>query len=353
MGVFSRPDSPYWWIYLETGQLKERTEFKIGTTVSQKRDSLKLANDRYHQRMNELAARLYRLPSALPAIRFSKYAETYERDVIALRRGQERERELLKVLRWHFGDELLSVLDRERVQLFMRVRRQKVSAATVNREVDLLKSMLRDAVPKYLSVSPIVGLKRLHSVTPKRRLMTADEEAKLLKVADTVETALLVLGVDGLVRLSDLLDLRAEDRRGAWLFIRDPKGGEPYEIALSARARKALDALSPDGPYYFARYRRAQTERDRRMRVRRMLMKLCARAGVVYGKAKGGITFHWATRKTGATRLVVKHGAPIPAVQRQGNWKSPDVLLRIYAEADREAQQAAIGLPSRSRSGRK
>jgi hypothetical protein len=44
--------------------------------------------------------------------------------------------------------------------------------------------MLRDAAPKYLTASPLVGMKRLRIVQPKRRLMTPTEERKLLAVGD-------------------------------------------------------------------------------------------------------------------------------------------------------------------------
>jgi hypothetical protein len=155
-----------------------------------------------------------------------------------------------------------------------------------------------------------------------------------------------------LIRLGDLLDLQPTDRRRGWLYVADPKADEPYEIALSRRAMQALDALPVTGKYYFQRYRGAKTDRDRRARVRRMLMKLCAKAHVPYGKKGGGITFHWATRRSGATRLLVKQNAPLPAVQRQGNWKTPAVLLAIYAEADRQDQQDAV-FPKRSRPTRK
>jgi len=342
VGVFTRPDSPVYWLYLETTKAKEKTAIRIGTTVAQQKDSAKLALDRYHQRMNELAARLYQLPTAVPAIRFATYAATYATDTIAHRRGAERELELLKPLVAFLGDDLVSAIDRDHVKSYMTARRQSVSARTVNREVDLLKVMIRDAVPKYLPI-----------VKPKRRLLTEAEEARLLKHADATERALLLLGFDGLVRMKDALDVRREDRRGQWVYIQDPKSGEPYEIALSQRAAKALDAVPHEGTYYFECYRGARKARDRRARVRRALMALCKAARVPYGKAIGGITFHWATRRTGATRLVVTHKAPIPAVQRQGNWKSADVLLSIYAEADRKAQKAAIALPFRSRSRRK
>jgi hypothetical protein len=354
MGVFLRPDSPVWWLWLETTSQKERTDIRIGTTTIQKRESRALAEDRYHQRMNELAARLYKLPTATPAIRFAKYAETYQTDTIAHHKGAERERELLKPLVAFLGNDLLTAVDKDRTKAYMTARRRHVAAVTVNREIDLLKAMLRDAVPKYLSASPIVGLARLKTLKPRRRLLLPAEEKRLLKVADPVERALLILGIDCLIRLGDLLDLQPTDRRRGWLYVADPKADEPYEVALSRRAMQALDAIPTTGKYYFQRYRGAVTDRDRRARVRRMLMKLCAKANpvVAYGKHAGGITFHWATRRTGATRLLVKKKAPLKAVQRQGNWKSPDVLLSIYTEADRQDQQRAV-FPNRSRQKRK
>ncbi len=352
MGIFTRPDSPYWWLWLETTKQKERTAIVVGETTAQRTDSKRVALDRYHQRMNELAARLYKLPSSLPAIRFRKYATDYE-PAIALHKGAEREREILRTLVRFFGEDLLTAIEPERVKQFMAARRVTVSARTVNREVGLLKSMMRDAVPKYLSSDPIAGMRYLPTIKPRRRLMTHAEETKLLKHATPLETALLVLGVDGLIRLNDLLDLKRTDRRRQWLHISDPKGGESYDVALSPRARKALDAIKGTSVYYFERYRQANTKRDRRSCVRRVLKRLCHRARVPYGRAKGGLTFHWATRKTGATRLIVDRHAPVPAVQRQGNWKTADVLLSLYAEADTKAQQRAVRLPSHSRAKRK
>ena len=72
---------------------------------------------------------------------------------------------------------------------------------------------------------------------------------------------------------------------------------------------------------------------------------LCKKAGLRYGRAQGGLTFHWATRRTGATRYLLEKGSPISAVQKQGNWKHPEMLLRIYAEARRDDQLAMVGAP--------
>jgi hypothetical protein len=76
MGVFVRPDSPVWWLWLETTSQKERTDIRIGTTTIQKRDSrarrgsLSPAHERARGPALQAA-------DATPAIRFAKYAETY------------------------------------------------------------------------------------------------------------------------------------------------------------------------------------------------------------------------------------------------------------------------------------
>jgi len=358
MGVYTRPDSPYWWLHLETTKERERTELPVGTTTAQRKDSRRLAEALYHQRMSAIGARRHRLPSAQPAIRFAKYADTYQTDVINRRKGAERETEILQTLVQFFGDDLLTSIDPERVRAYCtaRLATKTVKPVSVNREVDVLKGILRDAAPKYLPVSPLVGMKRLKIVKPKRRLLQDAEETKLLAVGDPQDRALIILGIDTLARMGDLLDVQRTDRDGVWLYITDPKSGDPYSVALSPRAAAALAAIPGDSPYYFAKFRLAKNVRDWRGSVRQRLETLCQRAGVPYGKTKGGITFHWATRRTGATRLLIGKGIALPVVQRQGNWKNPDVLLKIYAEAQDGDLLKAVGqkpFTSRSRKTRK
>ena len=348
MGVFRRPDSKYWQLWLETaptGQQKERTKILIGTSAAERQDSWKLAHELYAQRMAEISRRVHRLAVERPAIRFAKYAEPYATHTIAHRAGARRELELLIQLRRFFDNDLLTAIDRDRVTHYHTARLvDHVAPVTVNREVDLLKAMLRDAVPKYLEASPLVGMKRLRIVKPRRRYVTPEEFDQLLEVCeDAQDTAILTLGRDGLIRLGDLLDLQHTDRDGEFVFVRDPKGGEPYEAALSARAKAALIALPRESRYCFPKFRRALQPRDWPGSVRQRLEYLCRQANLDYGRAKHGITFHWGTRRSGATDLLMKRQAPLAAVQRQGNWKRPDVLLQVYTEVSREDLLRAVG----------
>lgn len=376
MGIYRRPDSPYWWLWLETaprGRQRERTPVKVGESADERRDNRQLAHAIYRERMTQIAGGRYGLPQRRPEISFADYVAIYRRDVIPHHKGARRENEILAMLMAAFADEPLSTIDRERVRRWIAERAQKVQPRTVNREVDVLKQLMKEAVPKYLARSPIVGLKRLKAPTPARRLLTPQEERRLLAAAaDPQERAIIVLGRDTLARLGDLIDLRRADRRGLWLTIRDPKGGEAYEVPLSPRAAKALDAIPDErrqiagrierakkkssaaelaalrreleaAEYFFTRFRRAKDPRDWPSSVRQRFERLCAEAGIPYGQKRGGVTFHWATRRTGATQLLVARNQPVPVVQRLGNWKKPDVLLQIYTEAQRGDLLKAVG----------
>jgi integrase len=352
--VFQRKGSPYWQLWLGTarkGSQQESTKILIGTTVSQRHDSKRLAELLYHRRMVECGKQVHQIALERPAIRFSAYAVEYE-DAISAHKGAIRERDLVQRLLTFFADDRLTTIDQARVRQYWSFRRKQriprterfVSHATVNREVDFLKAMLRDAVPRYLENNPLAGMKRLKTVPLRRRVLTPDEESRLLKVTtDPQERAVLILGIDTLVRLNDLLDLQRTDRDGRWLWIKDPKNGEPHSVPLSPRAAVALDRIGHDAPYYFEKFRRAMNPRDWPSAVRKRLMQLCADAKVPYGQLEGGIVFHSATRKTGATRLLLDRQVPVAVVQDLGNWKTPDVLLKVYTEVRQKDLLAAVG----------
>jgi hypothetical protein len=264
-----------------------------------------------------------------------------------------------------FGTDPLTVIDPARVREYQtwrldtgtRIaakRRTKArtvypSESTVNREVDLLKAILQSAVPKHLTVSPIYGMKRLRTTTPRRRLMTDDEEARLLAVMAADDKALFLIARDSLVRLSDVLDVKWTDRRGTTIWIADPKTGGGFEAPLSARTRAALKHVTRGkSPYIFARRRAGETARARRAVVRKMLERYCHRTTpkIPYGRDRGGLTFHWATRRTGATRMLVG-GVDPGTVQKVGHWKRPDVVLSIYHALVDEKARAAVEVAAR------
>jgi len=353
MGIYTRADSPWWWLYLESTKEKIKTDIRIGITTQQRHDAERLARDLYFQEMNARSARAHRLPHASRAIRFAAYAEPYATDTIAHRKGARRELELLANLRAFFDRDLLTVInDRDRVKAYHTARLAAgAGARTINREIDLLKVMIRDAVPKYLAHSELAGMPQFPVAPIRRRLMTHQEERRLLAVCeDPQDTALIVLGLDTLIRLGDLLDLRRDDWRRHWIDVRDPKTADSAgDRALSPRAVAALKAIPDEGPYFFTKFRQAQPQYWGTV-VRARFKLLCGKARILYGRKVGGLTFHWATRRTGATRMLVDRRVRLPTVQAQGGWKRPEILLEIYSEAQRKDLLAAVGQTVKHRS---
>ncbi|HVZ20239.1 MAG TPA: tyrosine-type recombinase/integrase, partial [Vicinamibacterales bacterium] len=321
MGIFTRPESPYWWLYLETTRRKEKTQILVGETTAQKRMSRTAALERYHQRMLELAAGLYDLQS-VPRTRrtMAEHLAWYRDNIAVLHRGAEREREIIKRFLVEFSGVDVGALTRGRVQEWMQRRLQDVAPRTVNRELDLLKSVMREAVPEHIRSSPIADLKRLRvQSSPHRRLLTPAEEARLLAVLSVEDRAIVTLGLDTLLRFNEITALRRADDHGDSLYIAAPKNGQAFEVPVSTRLRAALDLLEDRGEYFFPQYRNAKMFRDRRATFRKRFRQACAAADIPYGRKHDGITFHWATRRTGATRML-HAGVDVRTVQEIGNW---------------------------------
>lgn len=217
---------------------------------------------------------------------------------------------------------------------------------TVNREVAVLKQVLAAAVPKYLERSPLAGFADLEVTKPLRRTMSPAEETAVLEQLGPVDRAIVLVGLDALVRLTDILDLRRADDHGAYLEVRDPKNLVPNRVPISTRLRLALDAVPVDprqADWYFPTRRRPVTDANRRRGVARALQQACDRADVPYGRAAQGLTFHWSTRRTGATRMIRALGdGGVAITQKVGGWKTAAVLQEIYQEVTVEEMRTAV-----------
>lgn len=352
MGVYVRPDSPYYWIaLLRPGRpsLRESTGVLRHAPTKWQRDQLRQAAEEvYAKRVEQLARHRHDLPKDKPTITFAAFAAWYAENLIPKHRGAERDRELLAVLLKFFGRHELAAITGDLVTEYetQRTGKDRKKPGTANREVDLLKTMLAAAVPRYLEASPIAGRARLRTTKIRKRVVDATEEPRLLEQLAPRDQVLYLACVDTLARLGDILDLKRTDDQGTYLDFLDSKTG-PYTVPVSARLRAGLDSLPPgpleaDLPYYFWWRRRAKTERDRRGAVRTMLQRACERCDppIPFGRALVGITWHTGTRATGATRML-RRGVDPATVQTVGHWASLQ-QMSDYLSTTTPLQQAAV-----------
>lgn len=360
MGVYVRTDSRFYWILLERPgrpALKESTKIphRAPDAMTRKLNRLR-AEQAYHKRMHDLAGTRYELPVEMPTITFAAFADWYEAHHTAKQRGVERERYALTRLRAFFGSRDLTAIDAAIVSEYETARTKATARpSTINREVAVLKAMLKAAVPKYLKASPLAGRKMLRIVKRPKRVLSPEEETRLLAELSPADQALYIVAVDTLARLSNVLNLTRAEDKGTHLELTDSKTG-PYTVPLSRRARAALDSVRTKGAYYFPHRRGAKKARDARGALRRLLERACARCEppIPYGRAIGGITFHTATRATGATRML-RAGVDPKTVQEIGHWATLEQMSE-YLITDLRLKQDAVNriapVTSESRSGK-
>lgn len=345
MGVYARADSPYYWLYLERPAglrgLKEVTRIRVDApTQTQRTDARKLAEQTYHDRMHALARADTGLTGPKPAISFSAFADWYQANLSAHKAGRDREGEILTLLRTAFGLTPIAEVTREAVIEWRTSRAAKVSASTVNRELDLLKHVLVSAVPKYLEASPIAGLPRLRQRNAEPAILKPTQETRLLEQFEPADRAIFVTALDTLMRLSDILALRREQDHKTFLTVLNPKTGGSYRVPVSKRLRQALDQVPKRGPFFFPHRRKAENPRDYRSGLKQLLERACkaCRPRIRYGRKVGGITFH-ALRHTGASRMVAA-GVDLRTVQEIGGWSSLRQLARYSHPTDAAKRRA-------------
>jgi integrase len=382
MALYPRHDSRYWWMTLEGvvtpdgKQLRESTRIpRDAPTKDLQAENRAKAERLYHQRMLEVTTtRVDPEPTPPPTtITLNAWLDWWEQHKLPRRSKRTREREvgILPRLREAFGTLPLDQIKPKMVDEWITIRLELptrvpqgtkrktfrivwAGPATVNREVACLKHILQDAVAAdHLEQSPLYGMKKLDTPAVTRRVLSYDEEERLLAQLAPLDRPIVIMGLDGLCRLSDILNLRRDDDRGHELYIRHPKNPKQkkgYTVSVSKRLRKALDAMPVQGPYYFAHRRVAKNPEHWRSGIAQMIETACKYADppIPYGRKHDGITFHWGTRRTGASRMLAG-GTSIKTVQRIGNWATAALPLDIYAEVVDDEMRDAVEIPGRRR----
>jgi integrase len=336
MGLYRRPDSPFWWMSLERqGQrpLQRSTKIPVdGGTISQTKENKDLAQVVYSASMGDLARNRFKIPTERASISFRAYREWYATNVSAHKRGVERERSMLNQLGRFFDDRPLDQITKERALEWRTARREEVSASTINREQEVLVHLLGTAVPKHLETHPLRGLQRLRTKKHDVRILAHDEETRLLKQLDGEGKALIICALDTLARLSDVVNLRREQDHGSYISFMDPKV-EAYKVPVSKRLRKALDGLPDRGPFYFASHHEGRRgRRPAQNSVIRMFTTACQAAEIPLGRKDGGISFH-VLRHTGASRMLAA-GVDVKTVMEVGGWKNLKAMERYLHPSD-------------------
>lgn len=336
MGVYTRVDSPFFWLLLERPNgkpIRESSGIPIdGGSPDQNKELRRQAQQVYAARMTDLARLRFKLPTDLKRRTFAQHRVWYLEHVTARKRGKRTETSMLRRLAQYFDRYDLQDITYEVAREWRTWRLQDVTVATVTREEEVLRHLLTTAVPTYLDKNPLAGLTKLRIPGRDTRIFTPQEERRLLAKAKKPEDyALLLCALDTLLRLTNVRELtRAQDHR-TYLFS-DTKT-TAIKIPISRRLRKALNALPMAGRSYFPSYAHGTPNK-----AIRMFEATCRRAKIPLGRETGGVSFH-CLRHTGASRML-ERGADVKTVMRIGGWTNLAVLERYLHPTDAAATRA-------------
>jgi integrase len=334
-----------------TGTIYKRGKnWTIGYTVDgqQKLEATGTSNKRVAQkilnlRLAEIIEGRFRLPKS-NAPRLQEFSREFL-DSVRHKNTKKRYTSSVVNLRAHFGDARLSDISPERIDEFKEARlADKVRAATVNRDLAVLRQMLKIAERKRLiPFNPFGEVEMLEERKERRQphILTMKEEAQLLAVAPDLIRVLAILILDtGLRSGREALALKWGDIDFAdeSIQIRESKTlAGIRNVPMSNRCKAELlrwqKQLGPEfSEYVFPNPRRSETQMKD---VRRAWPKALRAAGLEY-------FWLYDLRHTFASRLTQAGVSPLFVSQIMGHSGTSPDLLQTYVKANDEFRRSAI-----------
>lgn len=147
---------------------------------------------------------------------------------------------------------------RERVEKYMCERIAHVAPATVNREVAVLKRVMNWAVTqKIIPESPLAGVKFLPENNTRERVLSEEEEARLMDVCSGKLRTIVIIALNTGLRISSILSLHCDDIDfGKNEIVKTVKhhrrlGERKVRIPMTAAVRDALNDHGVSSGYLF------------------------------------------------------------------------------------------------------
>lgn len=220
-------------------------------------------------------------------ITFSELASKY--DEYARGRIRSYERSIFPIIKKHlipsFGDVPLKEFSSQLVENFQsKLIRQNFTAATVNKYVGILKTMLSKAVDWELCTEEILRslrkVKQLKNVNKRLRYLSIDECAKLLQCCSPHLKPIVLFAMFTGMRKGEILNLTWDqiDFKHGYILVEKTKKNERKEIPLSNSLKEVLMTLPrhPHVPYVFFNPKTLKPYTG----VKRAFHTACRRAGI-------------------------------------------------------------------------
>lgn len=191
--------------------------------------------------------------------------ERYGEEISPTKEGKRWELLRLAAMRRHpIARRPVAKITPDELDAWKRERLEKVSAGTVAREMNLLRSVLRHCVKPWgwAHDNPLADVKPPKSPPSRKRRIPQDEIERVtlaLGISDGNEAATaenrtgqaFLFALETAMRSGEILRLTWADVHPTHVHVRKSKNGDERDVPLSPRAREILDALPRDAATCF------------------------------------------------------------------------------------------------------
>ena len=172
--------------------------------------------------------------------------EKYEQICLPTHKGADTsEKYRVKMLKNYFGVMPLDQLTPAHLARYRDARLKTVQSITVQRDFTVLRSAITTAMIEWdipLKQNPVSRIRFRKVDKPRVRVMSDDEEIRLLEHASPMLGRMIVVAVESAMRLGEICNIRKRDInfQNQTLHIPQTKTDKPRTIPLSIRALNAL-----------------------------------------------------------------------------------------------------------------
>jgi len=212
--------------------------------------------------------------------------------------------------------------------------KRKISPATVNRELALLKTIFSKAVEwGRIPVNPLTKVKKFREDNVKERILTPEEAGRLIEAANTKLRPILTIALNTGMRRNEILSLIWRDVNFAASYIQiEPakaKSGKGRKVPMNALVVATLRTLPKRCSLVFYNPETRDCIKD----IKTLFKTACKKAGIK------GLRLH-DLRHTAASRMI-EAGVDIATVSKILGHASIQMTMR-YCHPTPENMQRAV-----------
>lgn len=254
----------------------------------------------------------------------SKVHRSYLRDITNIR-----------FLKEYFQGKLINDITAHDVEVYKCRRREKLSSASVNREISCIKHMFTKAIEwDYISENPLRSVMKLKEPPGRTRYLNSEEEKRLLKCCNGHTKHIVIMALNTGMRRGEILNLKWSDidLRNRTITIYKSKNNEVRTIPINSQLMISLVEMGSQLPdqYVFS-----NDDGNAFTTIKKGFRAALKRAGIA------NFRFH-DLRHTFASKLVMA-GADIRTVQQLLGHKDIRMTMR-YSHLSTDHLRDAVRL---------